>query len=74
MFQEFPPSSQPNPANQVNQSRQPLHLRMPFLGQQVGLGDAIHGLTDALGIPQCKPCEERQRRANQAVQFMPWNT
>ena len=28
------------------------------------LGDAIKGVTEALGIPQCPPCERRQKKLN----------
>ena len=28
------------------------------------LGDAVKSVTEALGIPQCPPCEERQRKLN----------
>lgn len=60
--------------NQVNQARRALHLQVPFLNQTVGLGDVIHGITQAAGVPQCEECKERQARLNQALQFRPWNT
>jgi len=35
----------------------------------VGLGDNIKAVTEALGIPQCDECKERQEKLNH---LMPW--
>ena len=29
------------------------------------LGDSVKKVTDFLGIPQCEPCKERQRKLNE---------
>jgi len=58
----------------IDQARKPLHLKMPFLSQETGLGDAVKNLTERLGIPQCEPCKKRQEALNQRVRFNPWQT
>lgn len=30
----------------------------------LGVGDAVHGLTERLGIPQCQGCRDRQAALN----------
>jgi hypothetical protein len=52
-------------------TRQALTVPIPFLREVSGLGDLVKGLTDALRIPQCGGCRERQERMNEAVQFRP---
>lgn len=52
----------------------PLRIPIPFLKQQIGSGDVVAGITEAVGIEPCSPCEERKRKMNQRVQFTPWNT
>jgi hypothetical protein len=34
-----------------------------------GIGDVIANVTDALGIPKCKNCEERQEKLNKLFPF-----
>jgi len=51
--------------------RPPLTLSLPFLGRSVGSGDLVKGLTDALRIPQCGGCRERQDWLNRRLQFRP---
>ena len=34
------------------------------------LGDAIKSVTSALGIPQCEPCKERQRKLNELSDYL----
>ena len=62
-----------NCPQEVNQARQPLQIRVPFLRQQIGSGDVVAGVTQAIGVKPCPPCEERRRRMNQAVVFRPWD-
>ncbi len=50
---------------------QPLTVPVPFLREPIGLGDLVKGLTDALHIPQCGGCRERQDRFNGAMEFRP---
>jgi hypothetical protein len=40
----------------------PLPLREP-----VGLGDAVHRLTQALGVPECGGCAQRRAALNRAA-------
>lgn len=61
------------PPSDVNHSNQPIEIRMPFLNQVWGSGDVVQGITQAMGIQPCEPCEERKRRMNQAVVFRPWD-
>lgn len=49
-------------------------IRVPFLREQIGAGDAVKAMTQAVGIRSCTPCEERRRRLNQAFVFTPWET
>ena len=52
-------------------ARQPFTIPLPFLRQTIGSGDVVKGLTDALRIPQCGGCKERQETMNGAVEFRP---
>lgn len=56
---------------QPEQEQQPLSIPIPFLHQQVGSGDVVQGITNAMGAQPCTPCEERKKRMNQAVVFRP---
>jgi hypothetical protein len=56
---------------------QPARFTVPvpfYQGQQVGLGDAVHQVTDAMGIEQCSPCKARQEALNRWLQFRGWQT
>ena len=48
-----------------------LSIPIPFLRGTVGSGDLVKSLTDALRIPQCGGCKERQEAMNGAVEFRP---
>lgn len=37
--------------------------------RQVGAGDVVKKVTNALGIKTCGPCEERRRRMNARLAF-----
>ena len=63
-------STEPRP----QEPNQPMQLRVPFLNQPMGLGDAIRAATEALGVQPCGGCEERRKKLNQRVQFNPWST
>jgi hypothetical protein len=52
-------------------ARQPFVIPVPFLRSHIGAGDVVKGLTDALRIPQCGGCKERQDAMNGAVEFRP---
>ena len=65
----FDPNTQ-----QYIQVPDPVEIRVPFLHRSMGAGDIIKNATQALGIPPCAPCEERQKRMNQNVRFVPWET
>lgn len=63
--------------NQMRQQRQqmqrqPVQIRVPFLSQQTGLGDAIGNVTQAAGVKPCTPCQKRKEALNQRVQLFPW--
>jgi hypothetical protein len=34
------------------------------------LGDAIKSVTEAIGIPQCEPCKERQQKLNELSDYL----
>ena len=42
-----------------------------FLRGTVGAGDLVKSLTDALHIPQCGGCRDRQEAMNGALRFRP---
>jgi hypothetical protein len=54
-------------------TRQPrtFTIPIPFLRDTVGAGDLVKSLTDALRIPQCGGCQERQERMNSTLGFRP---
>jgi hypothetical protein len=52
-------------------ARQPLTIPLPFLRETVKAGDLVKSLTDALRVPQCGGCQERQEAMNGALQFRP---
>lgn len=52
----------------------PDRVRVPFLKQEIGAGDVIAGITQALGVPSCTPCEERRKKLNQKLTLTPWGT
>ena len=55
-------------------ARQPLAVPIPFLRGTIGSGDLVKSLTDALRIPQCGGCKERQEAMNGAVEFRPFRS
>lgn len=50
----------------------PVEIRLPYLPQGFGLGDAVKRLTEAFGVHPCTPCEKRQQELNARLQFKPW--
>ena len=34
------------------------------------LGDAVKSVTEAIGIPQCEPCKQRQQRLNELSDYL----
>jgi hypothetical protein len=56
------------------QEREPLRIRIPFLREQIGLGDVISNATSAVGVQPCGGCQERQQQLNQRIVFNPWAT
>lgn len=53
---------------------EPLRVRVPFLNQSVGLGDAIKAATETVGIQPCGGCKKRQELLNRRIVFNPWAT
>lgn len=62
----------PNSQQYVNVP-DPRQIRVPFLNRQMGAGDIVRQMTQTIGIQACPPCEERQRRLNQRLRFVPWD-
>jgi len=55
----------------IPDNRNPRVVRLPFLRQQVGLGDVVAGATRAVGIQPCGGCKQRQAALNRWVQLVP---
>jgi hypothetical protein len=55
----------------IPDNRNPRVVRLPFLRQQVGLGDVIARATGAVGIQPCGGCKQRQATLNRWVQLVP---
>jgi hypothetical protein len=51
--------------------RQPHRVRLPgfLIEEEIGLGDAIKRVTDAMGIKPCGGCEKRAAALNQWMHF-----
>jgi hypothetical protein len=60
--------------HQDTRQREPMRIRVPFLNQETGLGDAIAAATSAVGIKPCQPCKERAEALNRRVVLSPWET
>ncbi len=48
-----------------------MEITVPFLKAPVGAGDLVKAATSAIGVPPCKPCDERAKRMNGALSFTP---
>jgi hypothetical protein len=44
---------------------------VPGLQRNVGAGDLIQRLTQAMGIKPCAPCEQRREQLNRLLAFQP---
>jgi hypothetical protein len=53
---------------------QPRQIRIPFLARAVRAGDAVAGVTRAVGVKPCGKCKQRQIRWNKRVVFVPWRS
>jgi hypothetical protein len=47
-------------------------VQVPFLSEEIGLGALIKRLTSAVGVQPCGGCQERARRLDERVRFVPW--
>jgi len=52
----------------------PTRVRIPFLRQEIGAGDAVAAATGAMGIQSCPPCQKRQEWLNRHLRLSPWGT
>ena len=51
----------------------PFRIALPFLRQEIGSGDVVKTITQAVGVNRpCGPCEERRKAFNRALTFGPW--
>ena len=57
---------------QSQEEREPLRIRVPFLQEPTGLGDAIAQATSAVGIRPCGGCKERAQNLNRRIVLSPW--
>ncbi len=58
----------------IEDARKPLHLRIPFLPETVGLGSAIEKATGIIGVKPCTPCNQRKESLDRRIVFDPWRT
>jgi hypothetical protein len=47
----------------------PIRVPVPFVRQQIGLGDAVKRITNAVGVQPCEPCKRRAAYLNRLIQF-----
>jgi hypothetical protein len=55
-----------------DETPQPVNIRVPFLHEPLGLGDAVANVTQALGIQPCTPCQQRKEALNRRFQLNPY--
>lgn len=48
-----------------------MEIKVPFLKEEIGAGDVVKAATVAISIKPCSPCEERRRKMNAALRFVP---
>ncbi len=48
-----------------------MEIKVPFIKEEIGAGDVVKAATVAAGVKPCTPCEERRRRMNASLQFVP---
>ena len=63
-----------NLSGSQDNEREPLRIPVPFLHEQVGLGDLVKAATDAAGVRPCGGCKQRQEALNRRIVFNPWAT
>jgi hypothetical protein len=55
-------------AQEPQRARPKVIVPLPVKGQ-IGAGDVVKKVTEALGIRTCSKCEQRRRRMNRAIAF-----
>jgi hypothetical protein len=57
----------------ISRDAAPFVIRLPrfILKHRIGAGDAVAGITAAVGIPPCRPCAERAEKMNQWAELAP---
>jgi len=55
----------------LEQHPNPLRIRIPGLQHEMGLGQAIANLTQAVGVKPCGGCHKRKEALDSKVQFVP---
>lgn len=48
-----------------------MNIRVPYLKQPIGLGDAVQSATKAAGVSPCGGCHKRKAALNRAVTLVP---
>lgn len=48
-----------------------MEIKVPFLKEEIGVGDVVKAATAAVGVKPCTPCEERRRKMNASLRFVP---
>ena len=61
----------PNRPAKHHKTQQPLRVRLPgfLIEREIGLGDAIHRLTSAVGVRHCGACARRAAALNRWIKL-----
>jgi hypothetical protein len=53
-------------------SSQSMSVPVPFMHEELGLGEALKGLFSWIGVQPCGGCQKRAEALDGAVRFVPW--
>jgi hypothetical protein len=48
-----------------------MEITVPFLKAPIGAGDVVKAAASTVGVKPCTPCEERRKRMNAGLRFVP---
>lgn len=65
---------QTEPVSRREVGRQPHRLNIPGIKEDIGLGDVVKRVTNAVNIRPCRGCQKRAAALNRWVVFSPRNS